>query len=100
MVTLEQAKNYLKIDSDITDDDNLVTSLINAAGDYVKRTTGKINTNANSSQLYDLCVKMLVSHWYENRAAYSSKPGAINDIPHTVTALLIHIAQCAAYPEE
>lgn len=65
MVTLEQAKNYLKIDSDITDDDNLVTSLINAAGDYVKRTTGKINTNANSSQLYDLCVKMLVAHWYE-----------------------------------
>ena len=62
MVTLEQAKNYLKIDSDITDDDNLVTSLINAAGDYIKRTTGKINTNANSSQLYDLCVKMLVAH--------------------------------------
>ena len=47
MVTLEQAKNYLKIDTDITDDDNLVTSLINAAGDYIKRTTGKINTNAN-----------------------------------------------------
>ena len=42
---------------------------------------------------------MLVAHWYENRAVYSAKPGAINDIPHTVTALLIHIAQCSDYPE-
>nr|DAF15138.1 MAG TPA: tail connector protein [Caudoviricetes sp.] len=40
---------------------------------------------------------MLVAHWYENRTIYSAKPGAINDIPHSVTALLIHIAQCGAY---
>lgn len=99
MVTLEQAKNYLKIDNDITDDDELVSSLISAAGDYVKRTTGKTNDGADVSQLYDLCIKMLVAHWYENRAVYSSKPGAINVLPHTVTALLTHIAQCSAYPE-
>lgn len=99
MVTLGQAKNYLKIDSDITDEDDLVLSLISAAGDYVKRTTGKINDDGNGSQLYDLCIKMLVAHWYENRAVYSSKPGAINVLPHTVTALLTHIAQCSEYPE-
>lgn len=29
-VTLAQAKNYLKLDNDITDDDELVTSLISA----------------------------------------------------------------------
>lgn len=98
-VTLEQAKNYLKVDEDITDDDELISSLISAADDYVERTTGKTNSGDNSSSLYDLCVKMLVAHWYENRAVYSAKPGAINDIPHTVTALLIHIAQCSDYPE-
>lgn len=61
-VTLAQAKNYLKLDNDITDDDELVTSLISAAGDYVRRTTGKVNTGDNTSQLYDLCIKMLVAH--------------------------------------
>lgn len=95
-VTLEQAKNYLKVDADITDDDVLIQSMISAASDYVERTTGK---KADGSELCALCVKMLVAHWYENRAVYSSKPGAINDIPHTVTALLTHIAQCSAYPE-
>ncbi|WP_303274919.1 head-tail connector protein [uncultured Dialister sp.] len=98
-VTLSQAKNYLKIDSDITEDDELITGLIDAANDYVKRTTGKTNNGDNSSSLYDLCLEMLVAHWFENRAVYSAKPGAINDIPHTVTALLIHIAQCSDYPE-
>ena len=91
-VTLAQAKNYLKIDADITEDDELITELINAAVDYVERTTGKTNNGENSSSLYDLCVKMLVAHRYENRAVFSAKPGAINDIPHTVTALLIHIS--------
>lgn len=95
-VTLEQAKNYLKVDEDITDDDELISSMINAASDYVERTTGKM---ADGSPLCELCVKQLVAHWYENRAVYSSKPGAINVLPHTVTALLTHIAQCEAYPE-
>lgn len=98
-VTLAQAKNYLKIDNDITDDDELVTGLISAASDYVCRTTGKVNTGDNNSQLYDLCIKMIVAHWYENRAVYSQKPGSISVIPHTLTALLIHIAQCSDYPE-
>lgn len=96
VVTLEQAKNYLKVDEDITDDDELISSLISAASDYVERTTGKM---ADGSPLCELCVKQLVAHWYENRAVYSSKPGAINVLPHTVTALLTHIAQCEAYPE-
>lgn len=95
-VTLEQTKNYLKVDEDITDDDELISSLISAASDYVERTTGKM---ADGSPLCELCVKQLVAHWYENRAVYSSKPGAINVLPHTVTALLTHIAQCEAYPE-
>lgn len=30
-VTLGQAKNYLKLDADLTDDDELITSLIVAA---------------------------------------------------------------------
>lgn len=95
-VTLQQAKNYLRVESDITDDDELITGLISAASDYIENRTGKRN---NGSDLYDLAIKLLVAHWYENRAIYSAKPGAINEIPHSASALIIHIAQSAAYPE-
>ena len=95
-VTLAQAKNWLKIDSDITDDDELITELISAANEYIADRTGKRN---NGSALYDQCIKLLVCHWYENRAIYSSKPGAINPIPHSADALIIHIAQCSRYPD-
>lgn len=94
-VTLEQAKNYLKLDSDIVEDDELITSLIDAAANYVEQSTGKKNAE---NPTYDLCIKLLVAHWYENRAIYSAKPGSINDIPHSVTQLLIHIASSSAYP--
>lgn len=94
-VTLEQAKNYLKLDSDIVEDDELITSLIDAAANYVEQSTGKKNAG---NPTYDLCIKLLVAHWYENRAIYSAEPGAINDIPHSVTQLLIHIASSSAYP--
>lgn len=95
-VTLEQAKNYLKLDSDIVEDDELITSLIDAAANYVEQSTGKKDAG---NPTYDLCIKLLVAHWYENRTIYSAKPGAINDIPHSVTQLLIHIASSSAYPE-
>lgn len=68
-VTLAQAKNYLKLDNDITDDDELVTSLISAAGDYVRRTTGKVNTGDNQSQLYDHCLPSD----YQNKKLWGSR---------------------------
>ena len=35
IITLEEAKQYLKIDDEFTDDDALVNSLIDAVGDYI-----------------------------------------------------------------
>lgn len=95
MVTLEDAKAYLKVDEDITEEDTLIESLIEAAEQYVEQSTGKQNTGG----LYDLCVKLLVAHWFENRAAFSPKPGTISELPHSVTALMQHIAMASVYPE-
>jgi uncharacterized phage protein (predicted DNA packaging) len=95
MVTLDKAKNYLRIDADITDDDDLVNNLILAAENYVEQTTGKKN---NDNPTYDLCVMLIVAHWYENRQIYSSKPGAINEIPLSANALIKHIAMASSYP--
>ena len=95
-VTLAQAKNFLKIDSDITDDDELVQALIDAADEYIQNQTGKANSNDDA--LYNQCIKMLVAHWYENRSIYSPKPGTLSELPHSVTSLVQHIANCDAYP--
>ena len=67
-VTLKQTKDYLRIDEDLTEDDELIGSLIEAATDYLEQTTGK--TYSDNSQLFVLAVKMLVAHWYENRSVF------------------------------
>lgn len=39
VITLERAKNYLRIDPDLTEDDAEITSMINAALSYVEKRT-------------------------------------------------------------
>ena len=93
-VTLQQAKNFLKIDSDITEDDEMITSLITAADEYIKNQTGKKN---NYDALYNQCILLLVAHWHENRTIFAGKPGSLSQLPHSATALIQHIANCDAY---
>ena len=42
VITLERAKNYLRIDVDLTDDDTEITSMINAALRYIEKRTNHI----------------------------------------------------------
>lgn len=42
VITLERAKNYLRIDSDLTEDDAEITSMINASLRYVEKRTNHI----------------------------------------------------------
>lgn len=42
VITLERAKNYLRIDIDLTDDDTEITSMINAALRYIEKRTNHI----------------------------------------------------------
>ena len=83
MITLEEAKSYLRVDTAAEDD--LITSLISAAADYIRECTGKED---DGSPLYELCEKILVAHWYEHREAVS---GTVTDVPHTLQSLLNHI---------
>lgn len=60
---LEELKLFLKIDDN--EEDNLIQGLNLSAEEYL--------TNAGiikdySKELYKLAIKILVSHWYENRA--------------------------------
>lgn len=95
-VTVQQAKLFLKIDSDIVEEDDLISTLINAAAEYVQNSTGKKNAG---NAIYDQCVLLLVAHWFENRTIIASKPGTLSQLPHSVTALMQHIANCDLYPK-
>lgn len=93
-VTLEQVKEYLRIDEDLIEDDELISSLIEAATDYMEQTTGK--KYSDNSQLYVLAVKMLVAHWYENRSIFSTKTN-VNSLPHSIEAIINHISLALKY---
>ena len=96
MVTLESAKNFLRVDSDIEEDDALINDLINSAYIYIENQTGK---KSEDNALYDQGVRLLVAHWYEHRIIFASKPGTLSQLPHSVTAIIQHIANCSTYGE-
>jgi len=69
MDLLHEVKPYLRVDGDY-DDDIVILPLINAA--QAKLTGAGVrkpdkHTDREDKDLYGLAVKMLVSHWYENR---------------------------------
>ena len=108
-MTLEEAKLYLRVDTD--DDDTLIQALITAAESYVKQQTGKtkrivgidqngqpIYEDIKESELWKLAVKLLLAHWYENRGVEkASSRNTIAKISHSVDALVNHIVMCGDY---
>lgn len=63
-MNLEEIKQFLRIDGD--EDDTLIKSLQLAAEEYLSN-AGAIKSY--DRELYKLAVKLLISHWYENRDA-------------------------------
>ncbi len=96
-VTLAELKAFLKADYDEdTEEDTLIASLGAAAVSYLEQTTGK--TFSDDSDLFCLAEKQLVLHWYENRTAFSTKTN-VNELPHSLQAIITHIALSSAYAE-
>lgn len=92
MITLAEAKSYLRVDT--TAEDDLITSLISAAADYILECTGKED---DGSSLYALCEKILVAHWYENRGAVTN---GVTELPHSLQAMLTHIKLSGKYVKQ
>lgn len=67
IVNLNEAKLFLRIDSDYTDEDTLIQTLISAAEEHLKNATGVTFDNTNN--LAKLYVNVLVSDYYSNRSA-------------------------------
>ena len=68
VISLERAKNYLRIDADLTDDDAEITSMINAACLYVEKRTNhilyprdKTYSGACQVKVYDYPINSIVT---------------------------------------
>ncbi|BDR82552.1 head-tail connector protein [Clostridium tetani] len=72
---LNEVKEYLRIDEE--DEDSTLSSLLFAAKSYIKNGTGLTENmikDDETLELYKLCLKILISHWYENRAIETTGP--------------------------
>lgn len=95
-LTLDDMKNYLKVDSDITADDEYIQDCMTAAVDYIEQTTGKkFNPEA---KVFTIALRELVLMWYENRTSYTTKTN-VNELPHSLSAILHHIALAGYYEQ-
>jgi len=88
VIPLARAKNYLRIDPDLTEDDTEITSMINAALSYVETRTrvfvyarDKVYNGACQVKVYDYPINSVVSPtdplpWSITRTMYTIYPDA------------------------
>jgi len=95
MTLLDSVKEYLRIDSDM-EEDVQINALITAAKKYISEQSGK--KYMEDDEVWNICIKLLVAHWYDNRVLHPNKPGQLATNSHTVDALISHISLCSDYP--
>ncbi|WP_201791563.1 head-tail connector protein, partial [Aeromicrobium sp. PE09-221] len=86
VLTLEEAKKYLRVDGD--EDDDLIASFIEAAEIYIKNATSK-NVDLRS-ELAKLAARILIAHWHENREAV----GKAEQLAFSLQSILIQLQYC------
>ena len=79
MITLKQAKDYLRID--FKEDDLFVKKLIKASEKYIKN----IVADYKSNELVDIAQLLLIEHWYFNRTIMGRVP---KNVAHGVDSIL------------
>lgn len=88
---LNEIKLYLRIDGE--EEDALLSSLIIAANEYIKNATRP--DVDETSELYKTAVKLLISHWYENRGAVLI--GSISkSLEFGLQSILIQLSHCGS----
>jgi hypothetical protein len=88
IVTLEDAKGFLKVDSDNEDTD--IQDLIDGAEEFLKNATGK--TFDATNKLAKLVVRILITDWHEN-------PNNIGRADHIFSQIQCYLTQLTyCYP--
>lgn len=86
IVTLEEVKNWLRVD--FSDDDALITTLINAAEGYLKNATGA--TFDATNYLAKIFCMTLIADWYENRELIGKASDQVRPILQSILAQLTY----------
>jgi len=86
MITLAQAKEFLHLDVEDTDEDGILNIIIGAAEEYLIEATGKTFEVSNNRAV--LLVMVLVTDWYENREMIG-KP--TDQVRKTVTSIIYQL---------
>lgn len=86
IVTLEEAKNWLRVD--FSEDDALITTLINAAEEYLKNATG--TTFDATNHLAKIFCMTLIADWYENREMIGKATDQTRPIIQSILAQLTY----------
>ena len=71
MLTLETAREWLRIDG--TDNDDIIMSLVAAASDYIEITTGMSAAQQEEEPLAETAEKFLIQLWYNAEQSESEK---------------------------
>ncbi|MEH7220332.1 head-tail connector protein [Bacillus toyonensis] len=86
VLTLEEAKKYLRVDGD--EEDDFITSFIIAAEIYIKNATSK--TVDLKSELAKLAARILIAHWHEKREAV----GKAEQLAFSLQSILVQLQYC------
>ncbi|PHG55647.1 head-tail connector protein [Bacillus toyonensis] len=86
VLTVEEAKKYLRVDGD--EEDDLITSFVEAAEIYIKNATSK-HVDVKS-ELAKLAARILIAHWHENREAV----GKAEQLAFSLQSILVQLQYC------
>jgi len=103
-MTITEIKSYLRVDG--SDNDVDLSAFLLAATKYINGKTGKSQVNIvvdglvttadiSTDELYNLCIKIMVAHWFENRGV--EIVGTLTKITHSVDSIVNHIAMSGDY---
>lgn len=100
IVSLEDMKKYLRLEPIDTEEDDLILGLLLAAETYIKQATGfKFLDETKTPETAKLIVKMLTTHWYENRGLETSQQGG-KKLGFAVEVLLLQLSYTHSEEDE
>lgn len=89
ILTLEEAKRFLKVDYD--DEDEYIGELINASEQYLKNATGKeFDSNNSLAKLY---CKVLINEWFKDRGLIQDSKTS-DKVRFTLQSILRQLEYC------
>lgn len=66
-VTVNDIKNYMRVDSDFTDDDSIINTILSSAKAYIKGYTGLDDATIDTFEDITIALFVLCSEMYSNR---------------------------------